>query len=68
MADYLAPQSQLDAIAFSSHIHAVLDKEFPIDAGMVQAGQSLHAYELARMDTSVASSVSNIAVQWCGSL
>ena len=68
MADYLAPQSQSNAIAFSSRIHAVLDKEFPIGAEMVQAGQSLHAYELARMETSVAGSVSNIAVQWCGSL
>ena len=68
MADYLAPQSQSDAIAFSSRIHAVLDKEFPIGAEMVQAGQILNAYELACMDTSVAVNLFNISVHWCGSL
>ena len=64
MADYLAPQSQSDAIAFSSRIHAVLDKEFPIGAEMVQAGQILNSCELARMDTSIAGSLSNISGQW----
>ena len=39
MADYLAPQSQSHAFAFSSRIHAVLDKDSPMGAEMVQAGQ-----------------------------
>ena len=43
MKHYLAPLSQSDAIAFSSRIHAVLDKLFPIGAEMEQAGQFWNA-------------------------
>ena len=38
MQHYLAPVSRSDAVAFSSSIHAVLHKEFPTGAEVVQAG------------------------------
>ena len=38
MEFYLAPVSQSNAIAFSSVIHAVLCKQFPVGTEMVQAG------------------------------
>ncbi len=42
---YLAPVSQSGAVAFSSMIHAVLYKNFPVGTDMVQAGQSdLHVW------------------------
>ena len=44
MKTYLALLSQSNAIAFSSRIHAVLDKTFPVGAEMVQAGQFWNAF------------------------
>ena len=62
MKHYLAPLSQSDAIVFSSCIHAVLSKSFPIGTEMVQAGQFWNAFSLLAWTLMYASPVGNLCV------